>query len=353
MRLTTMRQVRLPISSIRLMADLLSETGRGPTLAAHNAGVPLAMIENPDAEVSGLQELAFQREFFQQTADRPDLWIELGRRYRILTHGHVALGLAMATAANLRRMFDTSLVYADLHYTTANTSLLERDGQLVGFRSSMQETPQALRQFTLIRDVASCNIVWYDFWGDEPSFNHIETAISPRFEKLVRPLFCGVPVTFGAAASAWHWREGLGDRTLRQSNPQLHAQFIQQCATAMQTRSSSDQLRQELECLFSTLGHDMTLEAAATQLRLSKRTLQRRLQEHRLSFRELGNEARHQRACELLKTGDGSVATIAWALGYQDVSSFHRSFVKCTGISPGAWRRLHGPAAGEQAAGDE
>lgn len=341
MRLATMHRVRLPGSSIRLMADVLAETGRDPHLAARNAAVQAETLENPDGEVSGLQELAFQREFHQQTADRPDLWIELGRRYRILTHGHVALGLAMATAANLRQMFDTSLVYADLHYTTSNTALLERDGELVGFRSSMRETPPALHQFTLIRDVASCNIVWHDFWGDEPSFSHIETAISPRFEKLVRPLFCKVPVTFGTSTSAWHWRRGLGEKPLRQSNPQLHSQFLQQCAGAMQSKGGTVPLHQELECLFNTLGYEMTLEAAAAQLRLSTRTLQRRLQQHRISFRELAGDARYRHACELLRTGSDSVASIAWTLGYQDVSSFHRSFARRTGISPGAWRRLH------------
>jgi AraC-like DNA-binding protein len=43
-------------------------------------------------------------------------------------------------------------------------------------------------------------------------------------------------------------------------------------------------------------------------------------------------------ACRLLRTTDKNVETVAFEVGFDDPSAFHRAFRKTTGQSPGAWR---------------
>jgi AraC-like DNA-binding protein len=77
--------------------------------------------------------------------------------------------------------------------------------------------------------------------------------------------------------------------------------------------------------------------AVAKRLRLSVRTLQRRLAEEQTSVRVLADEVRRARALPLLESGH-SIAEIAYVLGYSEASVFHRAFRRWTGTTPETYR---------------
>lgn len=83
----------------------------------------------------------------------------------------------------------------------------------------------------------------------------------------------------------------------------------------------------------------VSLEAAAHALDLSTRTLQRSLQLHGTSFRDLGNVIRARRAGELLLGTDASVTEISAELGYSAPANFARAFRKATGHAPENFRQ--------------
>jgi AraC-like DNA-binding protein len=69
----------------------------------------------------------------------------------------------------------------------------------------------------------------------------------------------------------------------------------------------------------------------AQLLRVSSRTLQRQLSEEGLSYSGLMERCRYRAACESLKHTRDPVRDIAALLGYRDVSSFSRAFLRWTG----------------------
>lgn len=77
----------------------------------------------------------------------------------------------------------------------------------------------------------------------------------------------------------------------------------------------------------------------AALLHVSNRTLQRRLQEEGASLIELKDEARRDRAIDLLTRSALGIKQIAQAVGYQNEKSFSRAFKAWTGKSPGEFRR--------------
>ncbi|MNR32814.1 HTH-type transcriptional regulator VirS [compost metagenome] len=81
------------------------------------------------------------------------------------------------------------------------------------------------------------------------------------------------------------------------------------------------------------------LEQVATELCMSKRTLQRRLQELDLEFAELVEEIRQALAIELVRQSPRSLTDIAQQLGYNEASSFTRAFRRWTGLSPREFRQ--------------
>ncbi len=78
---------------------------------------------------------------------------------------------------------------------------------------------------------------------------------------------------------------------------------------------------------------------AASALHVSSRTLQRLLQQHNSSFRQLVCQCRHQLAQQYLQQGELSLQQIAFQLGFEEQSSFQKAFKCWQGCSPGAFRQ--------------
>ena len=82
----------------------------------------------------------------------------------------------------------------------------------------------------------------------------------------------------------------------------------------------------------------LTLDAAATALAVSRRTLTRRLTEEGTSFRNILDEVRCDFARALLQDPSLSIGDIAFFLQYSEPAAFHRSFRRWTGRTPQAFR---------------
>lgn len=78
---------------------------------------------------------------------------------------------------------------------------------------------------------------------------------------------------------------------------------------------------------------------AASALHVSSRTLQRLLQQHNSSFRQLVCQCRHQLAQQYLQQSELSLQQIAFQLGFEEQSSFQKAFKCWQGCSPGAFRQ--------------
>lgn len=79
----------------------------------------------------------------------------------------------------------------------------------------------------------------------------------------------------------------------------------------------------------------VTLELAAEFARIGPRTLQRRLAEHGLRFRDLHDQALAASAGRCLLDTSVSIAEISHMHGYADVTHFCRAFRRATAMSPG------------------
>lgn len=100
----------------------------------------------------------------------------------------------------------------------------------------------------------------------------------------------------------------------------------------------SSEVRQRIA---GALSEDASIVRVARDLRLSTRTLRRRLRAAGQSFQELVEEARREHAVSYLVETDHSVKEIAGRLGYRDPSNFRRAFQRWTGQTPVEYRSTH------------
>jgi len=81
------------------------------------------------------------------------------------------------------------------------------------------------------------------------------------------------------------------------------------------------------------------LPAIAKELRLSTRTLKRKLADRGTTFSAIVDDVRRQRALLLLDDRALSIGEIAARLGYTELANFTRAFRRWTGTTPAAHRR--------------
>ena len=87
-------------------------------------------------------------------------------------------------------------------------------------------------------------------------------------------------------------------------------------------------------------GGGSAIDAVAARLSMSKRTLQRRLEEEDENYRALVNGVREDLARHYLTQTELSAGEIGFLLGFEDPNSFFRAFHDWTGMTPEAARRV-------------
>ena len=88
-------------------------------------------------------------------------------------------------------------------------------------------------------------------------------------------------------------------------------------------------------CLLEEVGTSQPSAAhVARTVGVSVRTLTRRLDEERTSFRAILDRVRADAAATLLRDRAVGIGEIAFFLGYSEPAAFHRSFKRWTGKTP-------------------
>jgi AraC-like DNA-binding protein len=79
-------------------------------------------------------------------------------------------------------------------------------------------------------------------------------------------------------------------------------------------------------------------EEVAKLLSMSPRTLERRLKERGVVYKQLVSDLRGQFALDYLKDRKRTITEVAFLLGYSEVSAFNRAFKRWTGFTPMSYR---------------
>lgn len=81
-----------------------------------------------------------------------------------------------------------------------------------------------------------------------------------------------------------------------------------------------------------------SIEDVAAKLAMSKRTLQRKLNNDKENFQTLLQEVRVDLADHYLERSEVSLGEISFLLGFQESNSFIRAYSAWKGVSPGYYR---------------
>lgn len=79
-------------------------------------------------------------------------------------------------------------------------------------------------------------------------------------------------------------------------------------------------------------------ERIASKLNLSQRTLQRKLREAGISYKNILEQTRRELATQYMKSSLLTISEITYLLGFSETSNFSRAFKRWNGVSPSTYR---------------
>jgi AraC-like DNA-binding protein len=132
------------------------------------------------------------------------------------------------------------------------------------------------------------------------------------------------------------------DRPVASSDRALLSTLIEQAELRLASRPvKTDELGRIREAVRAALRDGPPrLETIAASLKMSPRTLQRRLTDEATSFQDVIDDVREELARKYVAQPDRALGEIAYLLGFSELSAFARAFKRWTGQSPGQFRAL-------------
>ena len=261
------------------------------------------------------------------------------------------VGYTMMSCANLLAAFERLVRYL-LILSDALTMILSQQGDryrvTFELHGGERPVPRQRIEFILVQVITFCR--WIS--GREIHPLLIELAYpEPADPGLYRKAF-GCPISFSAPRNALVF--ALADLTmpLPTSNPslaELHERFAGEYLRHFDHAKVSYRAR---EVIIRRLPDgEPRRDQVASELCMSERTLQRRLEEESTSFVQLLDDTRRELAEQYLGRLHLSLAQAAYLLGFADQSSFFRACKRWFELSPGQYRnQLIGQSLEQQTA---
>ncbi|KSJ64395.2 AraC family transcriptional regulator [Pseudomonas aeruginosa] len=326
-------------SGARVLLGLIEERGLSPDEICRGLGFTYQELVRQDVSLSYKQmRLLIVRA--QRMLGEPALGLTMGARETPISWG--LPGLALLTCET----YGEAVKYGLGHQQSIGALLIHL-AEIRGREIRMEVRPKwfDLQIETVLVEEAFASVVAVSRCLLGSSFNPLRVDFAfqrPADEEIYRRFF-HCPVRFEAGINRLtidtHW---LGARlpgydriTSRMVREKLNTllpipigrnDLVESVANRMRTGIEEHRSQKEL----------------AQMVNVSDRTLRRRLSHQEVTYRGMRDEARYERARELLANSSMNIAQIAEAVGYADARAFRRAFKRWSGSLPTEFRASRG-----------
>ncbi|MCG8589620.1 MAG: AraC family transcriptional regulator [Proteobacteria bacterium] len=294
-------------------------------------------IEDPDDRISIQQAITNVHEAIEISGD-PNIGLRAATEltkgdFDLLEYTAVSSATPRAAIPVLRRYFRLISEASDL-------DLIEIDGQALIRMTHAVGLPRAIIDFqSAVYNLAVERWMRPNRLHKEAWFAHSE----PPDTRVYREVFGELPLRFRAPFDGFLLDRDCLDRPLATADPKLHkllCEFAEQrvaefAAAKPFSHQVAELIAQELA------GGRPSADSIASRLKMTRRTLSRRLDQEGPSFQCLVDTTLFALARFHIALGERSIGEIASMLGFSEPAAFYRAFKRWSGRTPSAYRRTH------------
>jgi AraC-like DNA-binding protein len=327
-----------PVVKVAAVVAALEAEGISRDDALKGVHLPPNALSSPAARVSINQVITCYRNAIRLTRDRFFAY-RAGLRFHVSTYG--MYGFAILSSASFHQTMQFALKYHELATPLVELAFRQDannatwivepiahpaiDAALYRFLTEMQFGIHV----SLHRDVMGASFAPRQF--------HL-TYDQPDASETYPP-GCDWPVLFGQSENRFVFDPALLDARADFGNEITYSMVVRLCDQLMDELQLRTGIAGKVrEALLVNLARPTSFEAVARHLKMSTRTLRRKLSEENTSFRALLDDLRMQVAIKYLRDTNLTIEAIAAALGFSDAANFRHAFRRWTGRPPQEFR---------------
>lgn len=322
-----------------LIVHAAAAMGVDPRELQRLTGFDAASAEDPDARIPLAQEESLWDEAARLSGDE-DFGLHAAERLK--PGAFDVLDYAVRTAPTLRQALERLARYNRLEHDAAVFTLHDR-----GLHTRVEHGFGGLggpcrhaAEFTLASHLTiGSQITGTRLFPTAVDFRHARPASTTEHVRLF-----GVEPRFSCEVNALEWESSVLERSVTSADPGLSRVIERQAQAMLAARpepmtSYTERVRQLLTTALAQGGGEATLKSLASRLKMSERSLQRRLTDEGVTFDEVLDGLRRELSLRYLADPKLAISEVAYLLGYSEPSPFHRAFRRWTGTTPSEARR--------------
>lgn len=333
----------ISVKVLRAIVAGAAASGVAPPELLAAARIEASELEDDDGHLPQAVERRLWREAVRLTGDE-DFGLHLSEKLAVETFG--ALGFAVRSSATVGEAFERTARYLRL-IVRGPALTIEVEGDVARLVHEPPRGPAPSRHSV---ELLFGNLVRIGKRGAEGrfsprlvSFRHEAPARVEEHRRLLGP-----ELRFGAARDEMVIDRACLARPKADAEPALGAVLDQHLGALLSAQPEDASFLQRVRSALAAeiARGEPALSALAARLRMSPRSLQRRLRQEGSSLSAVLDDLRAELAARYLRESRESISEVAFLLGFSEVSTFHRAFKRWTGVTPAAYRRDRREAPG-------
>lgn len=314
--------------------ELIRELGKDADEVLRLAKLEPGLLVDPDSKLSYSDVLRFIDAAVKITgcAHFGLLW---GERNTLQTLG--LLGLLLRSAPSFGVAIEEMIKHLGVHVKGITRELHCNNGvacMTTRFENPTVAASLVATQMSVATNWKMCQLLSHHLWHPT-SINFIFDE--PENSFYYRRFF-NAPVNFNADFNGLAFKESDLELPLREHDPVLHQEMLRQITKIENTLSDNF-----IDDVKRFIGQNMdsgicNIDAVVRFFPFQKRTFQQKLKREGVSYQDLVDEVRFQRAEFHLLKSNLTLSQLADVLCYRNVSVFSTAFKNKYGVSPSAWK---------------
>jgi AraC-like DNA-binding protein len=324
---------------IAALVEVLSEQGIAPDDSLRGSGVTANEIYDASVLTSVRQYAAVCRNAILLSCSPATPFIT-GSRLHLSAYG--MYGYALMSCLSLRDYFRLGVKYHRLATPTLTIEWTEyADEGIWTFPDAFISSPsRELREFLIEQQFTQHVTHLQDVAGHTCPPTRACFAYPAPAHADIYSDYLGCPCYFDQPQCELHYSSAILEQRPQLAH-RLTATLLQETCDRLigQAKTSVGVSGEVYQVLMRKPGEFPGMDVVASALKMTSRTLRRRLEAEDTSFVAIVDDVRCSLATEYLKTTKMSTDDIAMLLGFSDPANFRRALKRWTGKGPGELRR--------------
>jgi AraC-type DNA-binding domain-containing proteins len=328
-----------PVVKIATVVESLRDEGVSPREALTGIHISETQLSSPAVRVSANQVMECYRNAIRLSPD-PHFAYRTGLRFHVSTYG--MYGFAILSSTDFRRTMAFAVEYHQLAAPLVDVQFLEQDKD-VAWAMAPFPYPQVdapLYKFIVELQAGVHVSLHRDVMGQSFCPSELHFAFGrPRGAKKDDEIF-DCPVRYGQPENKLVFDAAWLNGTPHLGNEVTFSEVSALCDRLLsELKLSTGVAGRVREIFLACMGQPTSFDLVAGRLKMSPRTLRRKLEQEGTSFRELIDELRAHAAIKYVRDTDLTIEDIAFALGFSDAAAFRHAFRRWTKSAPHEYRR--------------